>query len=45
MTAKIPRGLKVPIADDDDIERLHERTQEPGNAVNDSWNRSQYQYQ
>ena len=37
--------LKVPNADDDDIERLHERTQEPGNNVDESWNRSQDQDQ
>lgn len=44
MTAKIPRGLKVPTAHDDDIERLYERTQEPGIIVDESGNRSQDRY-
>ena len=43
MIAKIPRGLKVRVADDGDIEQLHEGTQEPRDTVDESWNRFQDQ--
>ena len=40
MIAKIPQGLKAPNVHDNDIERLHEPTQEFGDTTDESWNRT-----